>query len=267
MSTIINNTPQNKIIEISMIGYLLTSQFINSNTKLFSTIQTTPISGNTGTNSNNINNNYNLSQHHIDDFDRKLKEKIENVFKSDSNEIYKECFYIQTYTSNIIEGISRISNKIELHKNQKLLDRDDFVDSYTNEFYSEVSPYVNYGEYLKYTNCFIKYISHEKLPSKIGFLRRVEFCRCENSFDTVLETMGYRKSDEEVLKQDSRIYKHYEYNIYLKLFKIGKIGDFNNIDAFEIFSFFNEEDNVTKELISEKFIDIKNEFNDMLFFV
>ena len=248
-----------KHLELSLIGYLLKPSFLIQDPSYITTTSTTNNSSYLQFNANSI------PQTSDEKFDKKFKEKFEAIFKPTEN--HRDLSIVQTYSSEISQGITKIKNKVEVHKK---VDKDlvDVVyDGYDDSFYSECSPYINYVEYFKYSNCYLKYISEEKLTSKVGFLRRIEFSRTDLDIEEVLMMMGFNKDNEEPLKQDMKICKHACHDIYLKLFKIGKIGMFKNIDAFEFFCFFEEEDVDRKEQMMEIFLGLKKEFKEFICFI
>lgn len=193
-----------------------------------------------------------------------LKKTLNNLFDKSLPTEYT----ITTYENKQVEGIGTKKNLIEVHLNNKFYPNDPNIDIEKifkinhEEFYTKLNPFDNFIDYLKYSQCFIKYIAQNKINSKIGTTKVVDYCRCEDNIIDMLKSIGY--SEKSRIKKSFGVYKYkYGGNVYFQASTL--IDEIHNITTitYELFGFCKSTE---EEKLVSKMTLLKEEFEKYMVF-
>lgn len=191
-----------------------------------------------------------------------IKQTIKTVFETDEpKSAPKEQYSITTYENLVTEGYGSIKNLIEVHVNNNNSFRTKFFNINEEEFYSKYNSIDNYDDMIRFSKVFIKYIANNKLNSKLGTAKVVEFARCEENIENILISFGY-KVKSKIIKTFS-LYKYKCYPIFL-IPSYVFLSDTQKFDIYELFGFCLSTE---EEKLYEKISEIKQALSKVLTFV
>ncbi len=191
-----------------------------------------------------------------------IKQTIKTVFETDEpKSAPKEQYTITTYENMVTEGYGSIKNLIEVHVNNNNSFKTKIFNINEDEFYSKYNTIDNYDDMIRFSKVFIKYIANNKINSKLGIAKVVEFCRCEENIDNILLSFGYNIKSK-IVKTFS-LYKYKNYPIYLIPSYIF-LSETQKFDIYELFGFCLSTE---EEKLYEKISEIKDSLSKVLSFV
>lgn len=183
-----------------------------------------------------------------------IKPFLYSVFQTDTP--LRESYSIVSYQNKVNDGITNLTNLIEVHTNQKqhYNSESKTFKLVEDEFYTKYSPYDDYEDLCKFSQCFMKYSTQNKTISKIGSTSVIEYCRCEKNIGDVLSNIGYQVKNKFIKNFD--LFRMKNTNIYLQTTTILTEDDKQKIkyDIYELFGFCvsNEEEQLVSKMMKVK---------------